>query len=383
MQIITGQSARKENFWKREKEITDILNKIEVGEHVLLVAPRRVGKTSIMHNLLDYTDNDKIYLYIDTESADNEQEFWKKLFHKLMDEEFINTLKHKAHKLLKYLSNINITEISAKGIKFGDSKELNYLEIFKEIIKNLDPNKKLIIMIDEFAQTIDNIIRYENLKSARSLLLNHRELRQDKTLSSKITIIYAGSIGLESVTSKMDCSALINDLSIIKINPLELEDAKMFIQKLSQDNNINIGGKEIEYILLKIKWLIPFYIQLIMDDLRRKNEPISIKIIDNTFTLILNNRNHFDHWHTRLKNIGDNEYKCAKEVLNIASKDSLILKNKIINIGEKHNLSEEKTSDLIRTLVYDGYINNNGLNTQEYIFNSPILEMWWNKNVAN
>lgn len=127
------------------------------------------------------------------------KEFWKKLFHKLMDEEFINTLKHKAHKLLKYLSNINITEISAKGIKFGDSKELNYLEIFKkEIIKNLDPNKKLIIMIDEFAQTIDNIIRYENLKSARSLLLNHRELRQDKTLSSKITIIYAGSMGLEN-----------------------------------------------------------------------------------------------------------------------------------------------------------------------------------------
>lgn len=42
----------------------------------------------------------------------------------------------------------------------------------------------------------------------------------------------------------MDCSALINDLSIIKINPLELEDAKMFIQKLSQDNNINIGGKK-------------------------------------------------------------------------------------------------------------------------------------------
>lgn len=78
MQIITGQSARKENFWKREKEITDILNKIEVGEHVLLVAPRRVGKTSIMHNLLDYTDNDKIYLYIDTESADNEQRILEK-----------------------------------------------------------------------------------------------------------------------------------------------------------------------------------------------------------------------------------------------------------------------------------------------------------------
>lgn len=67
--------------------------------------------------------------------------------------------------------------------------------------------------------------------------------------------------------------------------------------------------------IIKNKVANSFYIQLIMDDLRRKNEPITIKIIDNTFTLILNNRNHFDHWHTRLKNIGDNEYKCAKKFL--------------------------------------------------------------------
>ena len=87
MQIITGQSARKENFWQREKEIKEILHKINSHQHILLVAPRRVGKTSIMHYLLDNPE-DKVVLYIDTESANSENEFWKKLFNKLMSEEF-------------------------------------------------------------------------------------------------------------------------------------------------------------------------------------------------------------------------------------------------------------------------------------------------------
>ena len=75
-------------------------------------------------------------------------------------------------------------------------------------------------MIDEFAQTIENIIKYDDPKNAVALLKAHRELRQDIKFSEKVTFIYAGSIGLESVVAKIDAIKHINDLNPIKIPPL-------------------------------------------------------------------------------------------------------------------------------------------------------------------
>jgi len=54
----------------------------------------------------------------------------------------------------------------------------------------------------------------------------------------------------------------------------------------------------------------------------------------------------------------------------------------IINIASKHSLDEDEAKEIIHSLVYDGYINNND-DVKIYRFNSPILKMWWYKNVAN
>ncbi len=382
MQIITGQSARKNNFWKRDKELEDIWYKINSNQHILLAAPRRVGKTSIMHYLMDNPKDDYIVLYIDTESANSENEFWKKIFHKLMDQDFLNTVQNKAINLWNKLKTVRLSEVSTSGVKFGEAQEVLYVDAIKEILRDLDSGKKIIIMLDEFAQTIENIIKYENEYSAKSLLNNHRELRQDKKLSEQITFIYAGSIGLESVASKIGSIVAINDLSRVKVAPLKEEDAKEFIKTLSKDNNINIQEPEVIYLLQKLEWLIPFYIQLILDELRKNQQQITTQIIDRAFEAILENRNHFEHWHTRLKSLDDNEYKFAKEILNFASEKSTIESNEIMNLATKHHLLEDKAKEVRNSLVYDGYINNND-DSKEFRFNSPILKMWWYQNVAN
>jgi AAA+ ATPase superfamily predicted ATPase len=379
---MTGQVARKENFWDRKNELEDIWYKIESGSHILLVAPRRVGKTSIMYNILDNPKDDYIVLYIDTESANEENEFWKKLFFRLMEEDFVNTLQTKAKNFFSLLKTIKISELSTKGIKFGDGTELDYASAFKKVIKELDTDKRLIILIDEFALAIENIIKYEGEKSAQSLLKTHRELRQDNILLNKVTFMYAGSIGLESVASKINSIGLINDLSSIKVLPLELDDAKEFAKKLSESNGIEIEENEIEYLLNQIEWLIPFYIQLIMDELRKTKKSITTSIIDSAFDAILDNRNHFEHWHSRLKSLADNEYKFAKEILNTISEQMTMQSTEIINIASKYSLNQDEAKEIIHSLVYDGYINNND-NPKEYRFNSPILRMWWYKNVAN
>jgi AAA+ ATPase superfamily predicted ATPase len=231
---IVGQAVRNNDFWQRADEVEDIWDAINSGSHLLLCAPRRVGKTSMMYKILDNPQPNYIPIYIDTESADSQYEFWLKIFNALMEDEFINGLQTRAKHFWSKIKRINITKISADGVEFGEGDVVDHKLAFKRLIKDLDDDKKLIIMIDEFAQAIENIIKYEDTKNAVSLLKAHRELRQDVKFSQKVTFIYAGSIGLESVVSKIGASKHINDLNNIKVSPLSFSAAICLQRCLSQ-----------------------------------------------------------------------------------------------------------------------------------------------------
>ncbi|MBL1243246.1 MAG: ATP-binding protein [Sulfurimonas sp.] len=388
MKNCVGQVVRGDDFWDRTTELETIWDAIDSGSHILLVAPRRVGKTSIMHKIKDEPKEGYIVIYIDTESADNENEFWHKIFNAMQEEEFVNRLKSKSKKLCERVKNIRIKKVSASGVKFGDGQTLDYLAAFETLVKDLEIDKKLIIMVDEFAQTIENIIKYEDIKNANSLLKAHRALRQNQKVSEKVTFIYAGSIGLESVVSKINSIKIINDLNSIKVLPLSNSEAFKFVSQLCLSTKIELREEVIYHLLNKVEWLIPFYLQLLIQELkilsRENTESLSdASSIDIAIDKALEHRSYFESWHTKLKeSFSKEEYLFAKEVLNIISENYTMESSAIINIAAKHSLDEDEAKDMIRTLVYDGYINNNE-NPKVYRYNSPILRQWWNKNVAN
>ena len=344
------------------------------------------GDGYIMYKVLDEPKSNYIPIYIDTESADNQNEFWQKLFNALIEEDFVNGLKTTAKNLWDKLKTISFKKVSASGVEFGDGEVLDYKEAFKRLIKDLDNNKKLIIMIDEFAQTIENIIKYDDPKNAVALLKAHRELRQDIKFSEKVTFIYAGSIGLESVVAKIDAIKHINDLNPIKIPPLSQHEAESFTKKLCSNADIKISINEITYLLGKIEWLIPFYIQLIIQEVKklyRITPLVDSLMIEKAINNALENRNHFESWWSKLKtSFEKNYYLFSKEILNNISVNKKMSSLDITNIASKNRVSEDNAKEIIHSLVYDGYINNNE-DPKIYRFNSPILRMWWNKNVAN
>ncbi|VAW70298.1 hypothetical protein MNBD_GAMMA10-2338 [hydrothermal vent metagenome] len=390
MNNIVGQAVRNTDFWNRKSELAAIWDAIESGSHLLISAPRRVGKTSILYKIMDEPKPGFIPVYVDTESADSENEFWQKLFNALRAEEFVNKLESMAKTLWDKIKNIKISKISADGVIFDDGKALSYKESFMRLINDLGNGEKIVFMIDEFAQTIENIIKYEGSKNALSLLKAHRALRQDAQISNKLTFVYAGSIGLESVVAKMHATKHINDLNSIKIMDLSVAEAKKFAHKLSADININIPDEQITYLLEKIEWFIPFYIQLIIQEIRSlhrrelaENLPVTNTQIDNAINNALDHRNHFESWHSKLKEgHGKNEYLFAKQVLNIISEKLSIMSLDIINIALKHSLDEDVAREILHSLVYDGYINNDK-DIKLYRFNSPVLRLWWCRNVAN
>ena len=59
--VGSGAVAKGSNFYLRNDIVEDILDKIKKGNSVLLAAPRRVGKTSIMQYMEQYpVENHKL-----------------------------------------------------------------------------------------------------------------------------------------------------------------------------------------------------------------------------------------------------------------------------------------------------------------------------------
>jgi hypothetical protein len=192
---------------------------------------------------------------------------------------------------------------------------------------------------------------------------------------------------LENIVSKLNAIDTINDLTRLKIPPLTKDKSKKLIQILIENMDFTIPPDITDYILQKIEWLIPFYIQLTVFELKEllretPEKKITKQVIDHTFQEMLEQRQHFEHWHTRLRaSLKGKDYNFVKELLNITSENETISSNEIFNLAVKHK-AEDNYKDLVGSLVYDGYINNQDDN-HVYRYNSPIARMWWRKNIAS
>ena len=127
---------------------------------------------------------------------------------------------------------------------------------------------------------------------------------------------------------------------------------------------------------------MPFFIQLSVQELidlyDQNPKRISVETVDEAFEKICNRRNnvHFDSYYNRLKDaFSETHYELAMKILNLIAKENKISKENLYKNLNANNEKQEIKS-IIESLEYDGYIH---LKDDNYTFNSPILQLWWNK----
>ena len=391
MKNVVGTPARRDDFFQRESEVKRIISRIIDGNNINIVAPRRVGKTSILYHLLDNRIENYIYVYVDTEAIDNEQDFYKKIFKAIIKTDQLenaNSLPLMLRAGNKILKKIKSIKIIGNSIEFQDNAEMgNYKEELETLLTGMEISSgtRLILMIDEFPQTIQNIAvaNKDNRKAAIQFLQSNRELRLNPHINGKVVFIYTGSIGLNHTVAMIEGSAFINDLNSVEINPLSHGDAKSLLTGLLKNKKLKVTDAGCDYLLNKISWLIPFYIQLAVQEIINVSgdeKAVSEEMINTAFTNIISRRhdNHFNDYYSRLKkHFKDGRFDYANTLLCLAAEHGSFDANTALDLSVKYKVSEHYRS-ILEILIYDGYINNVG-NKSIYQFNSPILKMWWNQ----
>ena len=245
---------------------------------------------------------------------------------------------------------------------------------FEGLMKNLDTSDfKIVLLIDEFPIALERIEKDIGVKEATEFLHVNRTIRQ--RAKRGIQFVYTGSIGLPNIARKLNATATINDLSVVEVPALNPVQAKEFTSKLLKSYKVKIKVEVINYMLERLKWLMPFFIQLIVqmiiDEYELEEKPVTKKLVDLVIEKASNHRNniYFENYYSRLsKSLAKEEAKLAKKILSdIAKKDILPLSS------FKEN---EEALALLDILEFDGYINSQN---DTYTFNSPILQLWWRK----
>ncbi len=241
MRNVVGQTPRGADFFPRNAIINKIYRRLEAGANIFMAAPRRVGKTSIMRAMEDTPREGFHFVYIITEFIHDVEDYYHKLLTGLLNSEAISKLAKKKESIRNLISDVagNI-HIKIAWLELGIQKEgerHSYQVSFEKLLAQLDTGEDtIVIMIDEFPQTVENIREKHGARIAELFLRLNREQRQKS--NSRIRFILTGSIGLPAVVKKLTSTSVINDLNVVEIPPLSEEEAQKLATQMTTLRNV-------------------------------------------------------------------------------------------------------------------------------------------------
>lgn len=367
-----GSVVEGNNFFGRKKELKRAWELIEDGNSLILAAPRRVGKSSFAKKMIEISQSKNWKgFYVDLEKSKTETNFIKQFLIQLKGESWLDKFS---------LENFKVS-VSEIDISFDIKKQS---DIYQKIDKVLPHNEDTLIVIDELTVFLNNLRdENSNIENIAFFLNWLRGLRQ--TSGTKIRWIFCSSISIESFANSHSLSYTLNDITSFPIDELKGNEPNMLLQALAQSKQLDFQEETIQYVLEKLSWKLPYFIQLLFKeivDLIDEEKEITTEIIDKAYHNSTSKSSiHFNTWFERLNEYADDKQHALvilKELSKIKagkSRTSLhTLLYKSVNDADK---VDDILNRLLLKLENEGYVM---MSEKKYVFRSPFLrDFWYNR----
>lgn len=400
MRNITGNPVIDKDFLRTRLFLVENLKELIKNCSVIIEAPRRFGKTSVIKEFMRQEEFKKKkerefnVLFFELEGEKNINDFCLKLFKELLS---LYRLRNRINRINKSLGDgWNILASRIKKIKGPEiefeirEKTKNYSfskwkEKISPLITDLNSfNKRTIIVFDEFPDMLMNFkkSKIEGLSfkdTIDNLTAWLRSLRQTQRDGCKYQFIFCGSIHLRKTMEQMGISKRINDLEPFVIPPIKSDDARLLIESLAEKYELEIEPDGVTYMVSKITAGSLYYGQTVVKaliDTEEKN--FSIGKVKTIYKAMLQGGNHdFYHFYSRLEaHLSPLEKECAELILK-----HLCLKatseEEIYDLFLYKKCTYEKFQSIVNRLIYEGYITRDITDNGNLRFVAYILKDWW------
>jgi len=387
MKNSLGNPARGDAFYPRDREIKKLYRVLNSDTSIYLSAPRRVGKTSILKYMEEFPEANYYFVYVITESVESDNEFFKVVFETLLNSRAINNLSKLSAGFRDVLYGIMDKVKKVYNVELRERGETDYYDLLIELFSHVKNDLgHLVIQIDEFPQTIQNILNNTNKDVAERFIQKNRTLRHHPDVTGKIQFIYTGSLSLYPMVEQVTQLTAVNDLRTVELGALTEVEAGDFLQKLLEGENLAINKDILKYVLDKMKWHIPFHLQLIAQELIEvyevEGKELDTKAVERAFEQVVHvrNRAQFEPYFARLNSIFKaEEHQFVIDILKHVALYDQIEEEVMIDFSVKHNIKDIQR--IKNMLEGDGYLFYS-IEDSVYRYTSPILQLWCRRHMC-
>jgi hypothetical protein len=257
MRNSIGCPVEGENFFNRDVEQAQLWRRLET-DHVLLLAPRRVGKTSLLYRLEATAPRHGFKsIYVSVASHSTEVALLRALIEKVAEPgRFGRKLVGKAGALLQRIKSLSVSEVSV------ELEAQQWQDIGEDFLGMLQASKqRCLIMLDELPIFVLNLLHAHGRERVRLFLNWFRHVRLDRQVRLAVRWLICGSIGLDTVTQRERLGGTINDLAIVRLDAFSRDHARALLVELAHNYQIELRAEVREHMLDKVGWLIPYHLR--------------------------------------------------------------------------------------------------------------------------
>ena len=397
-----GNWVEGDRFFDREAEIGELAERVRDGTHTLLTAQRRMGKTSLVRELLRRLGDEGHFetIFVDLEGTTNPadaiaeiglrsrsaQGAWRQI-----KARFANVLPAETEisGRVPVLADADLRVKFRAGVDTGNWRHKGD-EVFAALAGSERP---VVLAIDELPILVNRLLKGDDYR-----ITPERRRSADEFLSwlrkngqmhrGRICMIISGSVSLEPILEQAGLSAHANIFHPYDLEPWDEETAMACLSALGESYGLDLPRNVREDMCRRLRRQIPHHVQRFFDvlheDLRRAGRrAVSLEDVDRVYVhkmLGVRGQSDLQHYEGRLRMVlGDEGYLVALEMLTEAAVDGGRLRGDAIGrhrealaTGAEGGLPP--VEHVLRVLEHDGYLERQG---DGYRFASGLLEDWW------
>ena len=398
LERAVGNFVTGDKFWNRDREIETFVEYLDEGAHILMAAPRRIGKTSLMREVALRVRDRYYCLHVDLQksesSADAVAELGKATHpHRKIWAKTAEVFKNILRVTAENIEAFNIDEVGItlrSGMTPGDW-QVKGDQLFSTLAET---DKPVIVFFDELPILINRLLKgreYRITPERKNVTDAFMSWIRDNSIRHKgsVRIVITGSIGIEPALRQADLSASLNTFTPFVLPAWSQETAIGCLNALANQYGISLQKDALYRITEKLGYLIPHHVQLFFDNiyvdskLHSRTQVTADRVDEIYQTRMLSIQGHAElsHMEERLKMaFGLEVYPLALEILTEAAVTGYLDAKVALTICKDYVFegltSREVLRDILEIFQHDGYLKQKG---EEFVFVSNLLKDWWKR----
>ncbi|WP_419165518.1 ATP-binding protein [Candidatus Palauibacter sp.] len=394
-----GNWVEGDRFFDREVEIEALMERVGDGIHTLVTAQRRMGKTSLVRELLRRlrVQGDFATVFVDLEdavtaadavveiaaAARGVRSTWGRM---------TDWIGQSSSAAVDRIEELGMSELRVKlrarvdagnWRTKGDAVFASLAESGRPVVLAID---ELPILVNRLLQGHDFEMTPERRRDADEFLSWLR--KNGQAHGRRIPMIVSGSVGLEPILKRAELSAHANIFAPFDLKPWDEETAIECLGALAGSYDLQLPEEVCRRMCRRLRCCVPQHVQQFFDKFheylrragRREATPDDVSQVYSQEMLGVRGQIHLEHYESRLRMVlGDEGYSVAIDLLTeTAAGGGVLGEQSIAQCGAYLSSLPDRVTvrvaDVLHVLEHDGYL---ARLEDGYRFVSGLVEDWW------